>query len=204
MYWFLILLLLGLFLAGASAFTAAYSGWWGERGGKIATSVLRNFLSIPIWCIGLVMAYLQSAPALIVSGNLSAVLGWTLMVLGFVPVTWGHLALGWKTHFPSIKDPLVRDGIYAYVRHPCRRATHAFRCDAVETDLDFSACQCAWRCLAFHTSAVGRDRFVATHARVSGIHEEGTTVSASNFGTKHRRNRRRPAGEIRIGTRREL
>ena len=40
------------------------------------------------------------------------------MVLGFAPVAWGHLALGWKTHFPSIKDSLVRDGVYAYVRHP--------------------------------------------------------------------------------------
>jgi hypothetical protein len=46
-YGFLIPLLVGFALAGASAFTAVYSQRWGERGGQLATSILRNFLGIP-------------------------------------------------------------------------------------------------------------------------------------------------------------
>ena len=118
MFWFLVPLVLGFVLAGASAFTAAYSRWWGERGGKLATSILRNFLGIPLWYIGLFFAWLQPAPSLFTSEILSTALAWALIVVGLVPVIWGHLALGWKTHFPSIKDPLVRDGLYGYVRHP--------------------------------------------------------------------------------------
>jgi protein-S-isoprenylcysteine O-methyltransferase Ste14 len=33
-------------------------------------------------------------------------------------VLWGHLQLGWRTHLPSLGDTLVRDGLYARVRHP--------------------------------------------------------------------------------------
>lgn len=118
MYWFLILLIPGFVFAGASAFTAMYARWWGERKGKIATSVLRNFLGIPLWYVGLVMAWFQPAPALVVPGSLTTVFAWILIFIGLLPVVWGHLALGWKTHFPSIKDPMVRDGIYSRVRHP--------------------------------------------------------------------------------------
>lgn len=35
-----------------------------------------------------------------------------------MPVIWGHLMLGWRTHMPSARDTLVRSGLYAYVRHP--------------------------------------------------------------------------------------
>jgi protein-S-isoprenylcysteine O-methyltransferase Ste14 len=118
MFWFLIPLVFGFVLAGASAFTAAYTGWWGERGGKIATSILRNFLGIPLGYIGMVVAWLQPSPSLFTSAILSTALAWVLIVVGLIPVIWGHFALGWKTHFPSIKDPLVRDGLYGYVRHP--------------------------------------------------------------------------------------
>ena len=118
MYWFLIPLIIGFALTWASAFTAAYSRRWGERGGKVATSVLRNFVGIPLWYIGLVLAWLQPAPPLFVAGVVTTALSWLLIVAGFVPVTWGHLALGWRTHFPSIKDTLVRDGLYGHVRHP--------------------------------------------------------------------------------------
>ena len=47
MYGFLISLLVGFVLARASAFTAAYSQRWGERGSRVATLILRNFLGIP-------------------------------------------------------------------------------------------------------------------------------------------------------------
>jgi protein-S-isoprenylcysteine O-methyltransferase Ste14 len=115
---FLTPLLLGFALCGASAFTAAYSHRWGERGGKIATAILRNLLGIPLWYIGVVLAWLQPAPLLFTPGVTTTVLAWLLIVLGLMPVIWGHLALGWKTHFPSLKDTLVRDGLYGYVRHP--------------------------------------------------------------------------------------
>lgn len=118
MYLFLIPLLFGFALAGASAFTAAYSRWWGERDGKIATAILRNLLGIPLWYIGVVLAWLQPAPPLFAYGAKTTVLASLLIVLGLVPVVWGHLALGWKTHFPSVKDALIRDGLYGYVRHP--------------------------------------------------------------------------------------
>ncbi len=118
MYWFLVPLVFGFMLAGASAFTAAYSRRWGERGGKTATSILRNFFGIPLGSIGLVLAWLQPAPQLLVSGGVTTALSWLLIVAGFVPVLWGHLALGWRTHFPSMKDTLKRDGLYAHVRHP--------------------------------------------------------------------------------------
>lgn len=118
MYGFLIPLVLGFVLAGASAFTAIYSRWCGERGGKIATSILRNFLGIPLWYIGLILAWLQPAPSLFIPGILSTTIAWLMIVVGLIPAVWGHFALGWKTHFPSIKDRLVRDGLYGYVRHP--------------------------------------------------------------------------------------
>jgi protein-S-isoprenylcysteine O-methyltransferase Ste14 len=115
---FVIPLLLGFVLAGASAFTAAYSRWWGEQGGKIATSILRNFLGIPLWFLGFIMAWLQVAPLLFIPGAGAKVLGWLLIIVGSVPVIWGHYVLGWRTHMPSIRDTLVRQSLYAYVRHP--------------------------------------------------------------------------------------
>jgi protein-S-isoprenylcysteine O-methyltransferase Ste14 len=51
-------------------------------------------------------------------GKVTRVLGWLLIIVGSVPVIWGHLLLGWKTHMPSVRDTLVRHGLYAYVRHP--------------------------------------------------------------------------------------
>ena len=46
------------------------------------------------------------------------VVAWLLIAGGAVPVIWGHLLLGWRTHMPSVRDTLVRDGLYAHVRHP--------------------------------------------------------------------------------------
>lgn len=118
MYVFLVPLLLGFALAGASAFTAAYSRRWGERGGQLATSVLRNFLGIPLWFFGFILAWRAPAPLLLSSSGAIKTLGWLLLAAGSVPVIWGHLLLGWRTHMPSVRDTLVRHGLYAYVRHP--------------------------------------------------------------------------------------
>jgi len=118
MYLFLIPLVLGFALVGASAFTAAYSRWWGERAGELTTSILRNFLGIPLGFFGLILAWLQPALLLFMPGNSTKTLGWLLIIAGFVPFTRGHVVLGRRTGWPSIRDTLVRHSLYGYVRHP--------------------------------------------------------------------------------------
>lgn len=118
MYLFLILLLLGFALGGASAFTATYSRWWGERAGALATSVLRNFLGIPLWLGGYILAWLQHAPVFFNPDAATKTLSWLAIFEGSILVSWGHLILGWRTHFPSMQDALVRHGMYGRVRHP--------------------------------------------------------------------------------------
>jgi protein-S-isoprenylcysteine O-methyltransferase Ste14 len=118
MYLFLIPLVLGFALVGASAFTAAYSRWWGERAGELTTSILRNFLGIPLGFFGFILAWLQPALLLFMPGNSTKTLGWLLIIAGFVPFMWGHVVLGRRTGWPSIRDTLVRHSLYGYVRHP--------------------------------------------------------------------------------------
>lgn len=117
-YFFLVPLLLGLALAGASAFTTAYSRRWGERGGQMVTSLLRNFLGIPLWLVGFILAWLKPVPLLFISGGGTSALGWLLVIAGVVPFLWGHAVLGRPTHMPSVLDTLCRLSLYAYVRHP--------------------------------------------------------------------------------------
>jgi len=118
MFLFVIPLLLGFALVGASAFTGAYSRWWGERGGELATSILRNYLGIPLGFLGFILAWLQPAPFLFVGGRAAKSLGWLLVVAGSVSFVWGHVVLGLPTGWPSVRDTLVRHSLYAYVRHP--------------------------------------------------------------------------------------
>ena len=118
MFRFLIPLLAGFTLAGASAFTAAFSRWWGERTGKLLTSVLRNLLGIPLYFVGLVLAWRAPLPALFEPGVVTFALAWGLIVAGAIPVIVGHLQLGWRTHLPSVRDDLLTTGLYGRVRHP--------------------------------------------------------------------------------------
>lgn len=118
MYHFLLPLLAGFVLAGASAFTAAYSRYWGERGGRFATSLLRNMLGIPLYFYGLVLAWRAGSPLLFNPGAVGQGLGWLFIAGGAVPVIIGHLQLGMRTHMPSVGDHLMDGGLYAYVRHP--------------------------------------------------------------------------------------
>lgn len=111
-------LLLGFASVGASAFTAAFSRWWAERRGELVTSILRNFLGIPLAVVGFILAWLQPAPGLFIAGSVAKSLGWLLVISGSVPFVWGHAVLGSPTGWPSIRDTLLRDGLYAYVRHP--------------------------------------------------------------------------------------
>src|SRR3990172_11721262 len=114
----LYLIITGFALVGASAFTAYYSKLWGERGGQMATIVLRNLLGIPLWFSGFVFAWLSPSPLLFNPNITFKLLGLFLIILGSIPFIWGHIELGWRTHMPSVKDTLVRHGLYAYVRHP--------------------------------------------------------------------------------------
>ncbi len=84
----------------------------------MVTSILRNFLGIPLWFFGFILAWLQPAPSLFIPGAAIKTLGWLLLIAGSVPVIWGHVVLGWRTHMPSVRDTLVRHSLYAYVRHP--------------------------------------------------------------------------------------
>lgn len=118
MYLFLIPLLLGFVLVGASAFTAAYSRWWGERAGELTSWIFRNFLGIPLWVIAFIVGWRQPAPFLLSPSAAITALGLLLIIAGSVPFIWGHLVLGKPTHMPSVRDKLVRHGLYAHVRHP--------------------------------------------------------------------------------------
>lgn len=118
MYYFLLPLLTGFILAGASAFTAAYSRRWGECGGRLATSLLRNILGIPLYFYGLILAWRTGSPLLFNPGAVGQGLGWLLITAGAVPVIIGHLQLGMRTHMPAVGDSLMDKGLYAYVRHP--------------------------------------------------------------------------------------
>lgn len=118
MYLFLIPLLLGFVLGGVSAFTATYSRWWGERAGALATSILRNVLGIPLWLVGYILAWVQHAPLFFNPDVIIKTLSWLVIFAGAILVSWGHVMLGWRTHFPSIQDTLVRHGMYGRVRHP--------------------------------------------------------------------------------------
>ena len=118
MYLFLIPLLAGFAFAGASAFTAAYSRRFGEHGGQIVTAVLRNALGIPLWLIGYTWAWLIPSPWVFTPNTILTTLGWLLIIVGSVPLAVGHIYVGMRSHLPSIRDTLVRHGLYAHVRHP--------------------------------------------------------------------------------------
>lgn len=111
-------LILGFIFAGASAFTTAYSRRFGERGGTIVTAILRNLLGIPLGVIGYVWAWMIPSQWVVTSNTILTTLGWILIVVGAVPLLVGHLYVQMRSHFPSVKDTLVRHGLYAYVRHP--------------------------------------------------------------------------------------
>lgn len=126
MHLFLLPLLTGFVLAGASAFTTTYSWRWGERSGRLATSLLRNVLGIPLYMIGLVLAWRATALWLFAPGSVGLGLGVLLIAAGTVLIIVGHLQLGWITHMPALNDPLMNRGLYAHVRHPIYAGSFLF------------------------------------------------------------------------------
>ncbi len=114
----LVPLIFGFVFAGASAFTATYSRRFGARGGTIVTAILRNLLGIPLLIIGYVWAWLIPSQWVFAPSGFTTSLGWILVTVGAAPLLVGHLYVGMRSHFPSVKDTLVRNGLYAYIRHP--------------------------------------------------------------------------------------
>jgi protein-S-isoprenylcysteine O-methyltransferase Ste14 len=120
---FLIPLLLGFALNAASAFTAAYSRRWGERGGRWASFVLRNILGIPLWAMGLGFAVQTPSTMLVAPNLIMNIMGWLLIVAGGMVILWALGFLGKRAAAPSMRDTLVMHGAYAHVRHPIHSGT---------------------------------------------------------------------------------
>ena len=118
MFLFLIPLVLGFALDAASAFTTTFSRRWGERHGQRASVVLRNFLGIPLWVVGLGLAVRTRSPVLFGSTPVVEVLGWLLLAGGSAVQILALLALRWRAAAPSTRDTLVEHGPYAHIRHP--------------------------------------------------------------------------------------
>jgi protein-S-isoprenylcysteine O-methyltransferase Ste14 len=118
MYAFLIPLLLGFVFNGASAFTAAFSRRWGERGGQAACVLLRNVAGIPLWASGLGLAVWAPSPMLFAPGIATDAVGWLLVAAGSLVILWALVALRWPAARPSLRDTVVVRGPYAHVRHP--------------------------------------------------------------------------------------
>lgn len=123
MWGFLIPLLLGFALSGASAFTAAYSRRWGQRGGQLVSLILRVFLGIPLWVGGLGLAVRAPSLPLLDPSPGREVLGWLFIVAGSMAILLAIKEIGLRAAAPSVQDTLVDHGIYAHVRHPIYAGT---------------------------------------------------------------------------------
>jgi protein-S-isoprenylcysteine O-methyltransferase Ste14 len=86
-------------------------GFWDTTMGM---TLMLWLCTLPLWRSRVALV---SAVVLSLSGALK-ILGWLLLAAGSVPVIWGHLQLGWRTHMPSVRDTLVRHGLYVRVCHP--------------------------------------------------------------------------------------
>jgi protein-S-isoprenylcysteine O-methyltransferase Ste14 len=115
---FLLPLLVGFLLNGASAFTASFSKRLGDRRGQLLGALLRNGLGIPLWVLGLVLAVRDPSPPLFESGGMLSALAWVVILAGSLLVAWALTALGRRAAAPSAQDALVASGPYAHVRHP--------------------------------------------------------------------------------------
>jgi protein-S-isoprenylcysteine O-methyltransferase Ste14 len=123
MFLFLIPLVLGFAFNLASAFTTAFSRRWGERRGSFVTAILRDLLGIPVWAIGFVLAIRTPSLTLIVSTMFTEVVGWITIGAGGAIIVVALVMIRLRAAVPSTGDPLVHNGIYAYVRHPIHTGT---------------------------------------------------------------------------------
>jgi protein-S-isoprenylcysteine O-methyltransferase Ste14 len=123
MWWFLIPLVLGFTLNAASAFTAACSRRWGQRGGQAASFVLRNVLGIPLWVAGFVLAIRTPSPAIVSPDRALQVGAWLLVAAGGALILSALRTLGRRATSPSTRDTLVAGEAYSHVRHPIHVGT---------------------------------------------------------------------------------
>lgn len=114
----LIPLLLGFGINAASAFTTAYSRWWGERGGRLVTALLRKVLGIPLWVVGLILVVRSPSRTLFVTSSAALSAGFVLLAVGSVLQILALAVLRHRAAAPSVQDPLVERGPYARIRHP--------------------------------------------------------------------------------------
>src|SRR3972149_7380325 len=123
MYLFLVPLVLGFAFNLASAFTFAYSRWWGERRGSIVSVILRDVLGIPIWAIGFALAVRTSSPMLFTPTPVTEALGWLSIIAGGAIILMALVTIRLRSVRPSTRDTLAQNGLYARVRHPIHTGT---------------------------------------------------------------------------------
>jgi protein-S-isoprenylcysteine O-methyltransferase Ste14 len=122
-YQFLIPLFLGFTFTSASVFTTYYSRLFGERGGRLVSIILRVVLGIPVWVIGYILAAGVDSGLLFNPTTITSALAWISIVAGVTIVVTSWLTIRWRAAAPSVRDTLVEQGIYAYIRHPIYSAT---------------------------------------------------------------------------------
>jgi protein-S-isoprenylcysteine O-methyltransferase Ste14 len=118
MYLFLLPLLTGFLFNWTSAFTGFFSRHFGESKGRWITFILRNILGIPVWSIGLVLAYREPSTALLPASAILEISGWVLIAAGSILILWAVWLLGWRAFRPTTQDTLVSGGPYSRIRHP--------------------------------------------------------------------------------------
>jgi protein-S-isoprenylcysteine O-methyltransferase Ste14 len=118
MYLFLIPLLVGFAFNWASAFTDFYSRRFGERSGRLISFITRNIIGIPVWVVGLILAFRTSASLFFFPGLMLRILGYFLILGGTIPMIWALAFLRRRAYNPSMQDTLVSSGIYKHIRHP--------------------------------------------------------------------------------------
>lgn len=115
---FLIPLIVGFTFNSASTFTTIYAHWFGVRGGRLVSILLRDVLGIPVWVLGYVMATRTPSPQLFSPTLISSILAWLFLMVGATIILTGLFSLRWRAAAPSMQDTLVMQGIYAHIRHP--------------------------------------------------------------------------------------
>jgi protein-S-isoprenylcysteine O-methyltransferase Ste14 len=115
---FLIPILIGFSFNTASVFTTRYAHWFGVRGGRLVSIIMRDVLGIPVWVLGYVMAVRASTTMLFDSGFFTTVIGWSSILAGGVLIIAGLTSIKWQAASPSVNDELVTQGVYARIRHP--------------------------------------------------------------------------------------
>jgi protein-S-isoprenylcysteine O-methyltransferase Ste14 len=120
---FLTPLLVGFAFNSASAFTGTFSRRWGERQGTGVTVILRDVLGIPVWALGVALAFRAKAPFIFVPSGVLRILGIALISIGTGVVIVALVSIRVRAAAPSTRDALVQSGLYGLIRHPIHAGT---------------------------------------------------------------------------------